>query len=90
MRRLLPYSNISPITSDVDVLPNTGNRLLTFGNIRVGDQPPHGTLMEITHPGNEVVFEADVLFKDAKGTGEQTWAQFDLVFRGERYPLVPN
>ena len=42
------------------------------------------------YPDNEVVFEATVSFKDAKGTGERAWAQFDLVYRGERYPLYPD
>ncbi len=78
----------SPITSDVDVLPNTGNRLITAGNIRTAEVP-HAKMIEITHPGNEVVFEAEIHFKDALGTGAQVWAQFDLVYRGERYSLYP-
>lgn len=75
----------SPITSDVDVLPRTGNRLITAGNIRVNQPAPHAKLIELAD--DEVVFECRVLFKDAKGTGEKSWAQFDLVFKGERYPL---
>jgi arylsulfate sulfotransferase len=77
----------SPITSDVDVLPSTNNRLITAGNIRASGAPPHSKLIEISYPDNEEVFEAHVFFKDAMGTGERSWAQFDLVFRGERYPL---
>lgn len=77
----------SAITSDVDVLPATGNRLLTAGNIRLGSLPAHGALVEVTYPDNEVVFEANVFLKDALGTGAQEWAQFDVVYRGERYPL---
>ncbi len=82
----------SPITSDVDVLPDTGNRLITVGNIRGGSDSPHAKLIEITYPNNEEVFEAKIFFKDAMGSGEKTWAQFDLLFRGERYPFfdVPN
>lgn len=75
----------SPITSDVDVLPRTGNRLITAGNIRVNQPAPHAKLIELAD--GEVVFECRVLFKDAKGTGEKSWAQFDLVFKGERYTL---
>jgi arylsulfate sulfotransferase len=79
----------SPITSDVDILPKTGNRLITAGNIRKSSLAPHAKLIEITHPENEVVFEAKIFFKDALGTKANDWAQFDLVFRGERYALVP-
>lgn len=75
----------SPITSDVDVLPKTGNRLITAGNIRIKQPAPHAKIIELNN--DEVVFECRVLFKDAKGTGEKSWAQFDLVFKGERYSL---
>ena len=79
----------SPITSDVDVLPKTGNRLIVAGNIRKSELAPHAKVIEITHPENKVVFEAKIFFKDALGTKANDWAQFDLVFRGERYPLIP-
>ena len=79
----------SPITSDVDDLPITGNRLVTSGNVRKGSLPPHAKLVEVTYPDNEVVFEANLFFKDVLGTGAADWAQFDLVFRGERYNLIP-
>lgn len=77
----------SPITSDVDALPN-GNRLITSGNIRASGKPGHGKMVEVTYPDNEVVFEADIYFKDALGTGEKSWGQFDILFRGERYSLL--
>jgi arylsulfate sulfotransferase len=80
----------SPITSDVDLLPRTGNRLITFGNIRADSGPPRATFVEVTYPEGEVVFEADILFKDALGSGEKSWGEFDLVFRGERYDLLPE
>ncbi len=79
----------SPITSDVDVLPRTGNRLITAGNVRRGSLPPHAKMVEITYPDSREVFEANIYFKDALGTKEQTWAQFDVVYRGERYFLTP-
>ncbi len=78
----------SPITSDVDALPQTGNRLITSGNVRGSGKPGHAKMVEVTYPDNKVVFEADIFFKDALGTKEKSWGQFDLVFRGERYPLV--
>lgn len=80
----------SPITSDVDILPTTGNMLVTAGNVRLSEAPPHATMVEITYPDKEEIFEAHIYFKDALGTKENAWAQFDLVFRGERYPLIPE
>ena len=77
----------SHITSEVDVLPATGNLLITAGNIRASSDKPHAKLVEITYPDSKVVFEAKVYFKDMLGSGERAWAQFDLVFRGERMPL---
>jgi len=77
----------SLITSNVDVLSETNNRLITAGNIRVNQDQPNAKMVEITYPENKVVFEAKVIFKDAKGTGEKSWAQFDLLFKGHRYPL---
>ncbi len=75
----------SPITSEVDPLPQTGNRLITAGNVRASALPPHAKLVEITYPDNREVFEAHIYFKDALGTKEKSWAQFDLVFRGARF-----
>lgn len=80
----------SGITSDVDILPETGNRLITAGNVRLGKLPPHAKMLEVSYPGNEEVFEANLFFKDASGSKEQSWAQFDLVYRGERYDLFPK
>lgn len=77
----------SGITSEVDLLPVTGNRLITAGSVRLSDLPPHSKMVELTYPDNEEVFEANIYFKDLSGTGAQSWAQFDLVYRGERYPL---
>lgn len=80
----------SPITSGVQVLSETGNRLITAGNVRRGSIPPHAKMIEVTYPGNKEVFEAHIFFKDALGTKAQEWAQFDLVYRGARYPLIPD
>lgn len=78
----------SAITSDIDVLEQTNNRLIVAGNIRTGQLPPHGKIIEITYPDNEVIFEAHVFLKDAKGNQQKAWAQFDLLFAGERYNLI--
>ncbi len=77
----------SPITSDVDVLEQTGNRLIVAGNIRASSDRPHAKMIEITYPANEVVFEAKIYFKDLNGDGTKSWAQFDLVFKGKRHRL---
>jgi arylsulfate sulfotransferase len=77
----------SGITSDVDILPLTNIRLITAGNVRLGTLPPHCKMIELTYPNNDVVFEANIFFKDANGSGARSWAQFDLVYRGQRYPL---
>jgi hypothetical protein len=45
-------------------------------------------MVEVSYPDNEEVFEAHIFFKDALGTKAQEWAQFDLVYRGARYPLI--
>ena len=73
----------SPITSDVDILPKTGNRLITAGNVRLGSLAPHGKLVELTYPDNKVVFEANIFFRDPNGLGTNEWGQLDVVFRGE-------
>jgi arylsulfate sulfotransferase len=80
----------SPITSSVSVLPTTGNRLITSGNVRGSGKPGHAKMVEVTYPDNKVVFEADIYFKDALGTKEKSWGQFDLVFHGNRYSLLPQ
>ena len=48
------------------------------------------TLAQAQYPENQVVFEANIYFKDALGTKAKAWAQFDAVYRGERYPLIPG
>lgn len=80
----------SGVTSDVDILPLTKNRLITSGNIRLGKLPPHAAMVEVSYPDKAVVFEANLFLQDAKGSGAQEWAQFDVVYRGERYSLYPE
>jgi arylsulfate sulfotransferase len=56
----------------------------------VGGKPGHGKMVEVTYPNNEVVFEADIYFKNALDTDEKRGGQSDLLFRGERYSLTTN
>ncbi|MCB0657099.1 MAG: aryl-sulfate sulfotransferase [Saprospiraceae bacterium] len=79
----------SPVTSSVYPLEKTGNLLITAGNVRLGELPPHARMLEVTYPDKEVVFEANLYLKDARGTKAAEWAQFDLVYRGHRYQFIP-
>jgi arylsulfate sulfotransferase len=78
----------SPIISDVDVLPGTGNRLIMPGIIF--GPPPRAMVTEVTYPGQEVVFEAEIQFKNQLSSGSFAWGEFDLVYRSERLPIYPR
>ena len=77
----------TPVTSSVYTMEKTHNILITAGNVRLGELPPHARMLEITYPDKKVVFEANLYLKDAKGTKAAEWAQFDLVYRGHRFDL---
>lgn len=77
----------SPIISDVDHLPSTGNRLVMPGVASVPDL--HAYVTEVTHPEGEVVFEARIDFKNLQGSGVVEPGQFDLVYRSERLTPYP-
>lgn len=74
----------SNIISDVDLLPETGNRLFSPGYIT--SSPNQARITELTYPDNRVVFEATLLFKDALATG-QGWGNIDISYRAERIQL---
>jgi arylsulfate sulfotransferase len=78
----------APIISDVDLLPQTGNRLITPG-VSFGAEP-RAYVTEVTYPAGEVVFEAKILFRNALGSGSLEWGQFDIVYRSERLPPYPE
>lgn len=79
----------SPIISDVDYLPETGNRLISPGI--VGIPAPRALVTEVTYPDGQVVFEVSIEFKNLQSSGKMTdrWGAFDLVYRSERLPLYP-
>ncbi len=77
----------SAIISDVDYLPATGNRLVMPGIVFGAD--PLALVTEVSHPGNELVFEAKIHFKNMLSSGTLAWGDFDLVYRSERLPLYP-
>ena len=67
----------SPIISDVDFLPSTGNRLIMPGIV---NQPgPSAFVTEVSYPGKEVIFEA--IIKKLGGPGVFS------VYRSERLPI---
>ncbi len=74
----------SAITSDVDVLPQTNNRLITAGYVRLSSEAPHAKMIEVTYPDNKEVFEAKIFFKNVANKDVMKWAKFDIVYRGER------
>ena len=78
----------SGITSSVQVLPETQNRLITSGYIRASTDEPHAKMIEITYPNNEVVFEARAYFKNTAPPEVVQWAKFDVVYKGQRIDLL--
>jgi len=67
--------------SDVDYLPQTGNRLLISGNIEAPRRS--AKIVEVSYPGRQVVFEATVLFRNRFAIGSG-WEAADMIYRGER------
>ena len=70
------------LISDVDLLPTTGNILITSGHIN-----GNAKIAEVTYPGKEVVFEATLNLKTLNGTGAFDWGQLDVLYRSERFEL---
>ena len=78
----------SPIISDVDLLPSTGNRLIMPGIVRGSD--PHAYVTEVGYPNGDVIFEAVIHFKNLRSSGTFSWGGFDLIYRSERLSLYPR
>jgi len=74
--------------SDVDLLPQTGNRLICPGNIEENGVR-EARIVEVAHPSGEVVFEAVIDFANLFSNGGN-WGQSDIVYRCERLPLLPD
>lgn len=74
--------------SDVDYLPETQNRLISPGNI-FDSGNKRGKIIEVTFPSGEVVFEANINYKNATSTGS-AWGSADLIYRSERLTLYPK
>jgi arylsulfate sulfotransferase len=74
--------------SDVDYLPETGNRLIAPGNIFNSDNK-RGKIIEVAYPSGEVIFEASIDYKNATSTGGG-WGSADLIYRSERLTIYPK
>lgn len=74
--------------SDVDALPQTGNRLISPGNIN-SNGARQSRIIEVNYPEGDVVFEAVILFNNTLSTGGG-WGDFDLSYRAERLELYPE
>lgn len=78
----------SSIISDVDHLPETGHVLYTPGIINENGSQ-NSKIIEIDPVSNAVIFEAQLNFKNANGTGQISWGEMDIVYRSERMALYP-
>tara|TARA_B100001109_G_scaffold255101_1_gene256736 strand:+ start:3822 stop:5450 length:1629 start_codon:yes stop_codon:yes gene_type:complete len=80
----------SPIISDVDYLPNTGNILFSPG-IMFDPVQQNSKIIEVTRPGGNVVFEGQLNFKSVRG-GSPTpvFGQIDITYRTERMKLYQD
>ncbi len=75
----------SPIISDVDYLPTTGNRLIMPGIARVGDNPS-AYVTEVGYPEGNAVFDAAIRFKGVFKTDKFFG---EIVYRSERLSIYP-
>lgn len=73
--------------SDIDFLPNTGNLLITSGNIHFGGGAM-ARIFEVSENG-DIVFEVRIDFANLHGSGIDAWGQSDVVYRSERLGLYP-
>lgn len=71
----------SEIMGDVDLLPETGNRLLCFSGINY-DASRYAKIIEVSYPDNMEIFEADIVFKNLN-SGEVG----DIIYRAESISL---
>ncbi len=76
----------SNIISDVDYLEAEGNILITAGIINPAGAP-HARIIELHYPNKNVLFEAELHFKNELGSGEFSWGQFDICYRAEKLGL---
>ncbi len=79
----------SVIISDVDVLPETGNRLITSGFIQ-GAAGSEAKVVELSHPMSSEEFEMTLHFKNINSSGAFGWGEIDILYRAERMPMYKD
>ena len=72
----------SMLISDVDLLPETENILVTAGFV-----DNYGKIVEVDPKTNEELFEATLNFKTLNGNKTFTWGELDIMYRSERFDL---
>jgi arylsulfate sulfotransferase len=75
----------SSIISDVDYLPQTGNRLFVPGVVQTSS-PSYSKVIELAYPSKEVIFESTLYFKNQLVDGPG-WGNLDINYRAERVQL---
>lgn len=75
----------SNIISDVDYLPETGNRLFVPGVVQTSS-PSYSKVIELAYPSKEVIFESTLYFKNQLVDGPG-WGNLDINYRAERVEL---
>ncbi|MGD0781773.1 MAG: aryl-sulfate sulfotransferase [Candidatus Aminicenantales bacterium] len=78
----------SPLFGNAQDLAQTHNRLMGSGMVQ-GAAGAQAKAVEVTYPGNTVVFEAAVMFRNLAATGT-AFGQYDYVYQTVRLPLYPN
>jgi arylsulfate sulfotransferase len=78
----------SPLFGNVQDLPQTHNRILSAGNNQ-GAVSAQARSVEVTYPGNTVVFEAVAQFRNLGATGT-AFGQYDYAWQTVRLSLYPN
>ena len=79
----------SSIVSDVDYLPETGNRLIAPGIVRTSE-PFYALVTEVTYPERDLVFEAKLRFPALPNASpDDNFRKVNGIYRSERLPLYP-
>ncbi len=78
----------SPLFGNVQDLPQTHNRMITAG-MNQGAAGPQARIVEVTYPGNVLVFEAAILFRNLASIGT-VFGHYDFIQRAVRLTLYPN
>ena len=76
----------SSIVSDVDLLPQTKNILVSSGFINPKAKYA-AKIVEVDYATKEEIFEATLYYKTLNGDKSGGWGQSDILYRSERFDL---